>query len=152
MDIKDRQILNALQADGRLTNQQLSEQVNLSPSPCLRRLRNLEESGIIKGYTAIIDENAYGLPITAFVQIRLERHTEEVVQAFEKKILDAENILECYVMTGDSDYLLRVLVDSLESYEQFVRQRLHSIKGIAAIHTSFAYGRVKHATRFPSVE
>lgn len=152
MDIKDRQILNALQADGRLTNQQLSERVNLSPSPCLRRLRNLEESGIIKGYTAIIDENAYGLPITAFVQIRLERHTEEVVQAFEKKILDAENILDCYVMTGDSDYLLRVLVDSLESYEQFVRQRLHSIKGIAAIHTSFAYGRVKHATRFPSVE
>lgn len=151
MDSKDRQILNALQADGRLTNQELSERVNLSPSPCLRRLRNLEESGIIKGYTAIIDENAYGLPITAFVQIRLERHTEDVVKAFEKKIMDAENILDCYVMTGDADYLLRVLVESLEGYEQFVRQRLHSIKGIAAIHTSFAYGRVKGATKFPPV-
>lgn len=152
MDTKDRQIINALQSDGRLTNQELSELVNLSPSPCLRRLRNLEDSGIIKGYTAIIDENAYGLPITAFVQIRLERHTEDVVRDFEKKILDAENILDCYVMTGDSDYLLRVLVESLEGYEQFVRHRLHSIKGIAAIHTSFAYGRVKRATKFPNVE
>ena len=149
MDEKDRQILNALQREGRLSNQDLSERVNLSPSPCLRRLRNLEDSGVIKGYTAIVDESAYGLPITAFVQIKLERHTEDTVKAFEHKVRNTENILDCYVMTGDSDYLLRVLVESLEGYERFVRTHLHSLDGIAGIQTSFAYGTVKRATKFP---
>ncbi|MGD9915029.1 MAG: Lrp/AsnC family transcriptional regulator [Rhizobiaceae bacterium] len=151
MDQKDRQIVAALQDNGRLTNQELSERVNLSPSPCLRRLRNLEESGIVKGYTAIVDEAAYGLPLTAFVRIRLERHTEETVKTFERKIRDTDNVVDCYMMTGGSDYLLRVLVESLEDYEQFVRSRLHLIEGIAAIETSFAYGTVKRASRFPRV-
>ena len=151
MDDKDKQIIAALQRDGRLTNQELSERVNLSPSPCLRRLRLLEEAGVIKGYTAIVDERAYGLPITAFVRIRLERHTQDVVEAFERKVRDIDTILDCYVMTGDADYLLRVLVESLEDYERFVRTRLHKIEGIAAIDTSFAYGTVKRATVFPKV-
>jgi Lrp/AsnC family transcriptional regulator, leucine-responsive regulatory protein len=151
MDAKDRQIIKALQRHGRLTNQELSEQVNLSPSPCLRRLRILEDAGIITGYTAIVDEKAYGLPITAFVRIRLERHTQDVVEEFERKVRDIDTILDCYVMTGDADYLLRVLVENLQDYEQFVRNRLHMIQGIAAIDTSFAYGIVKRATVFPSV-
>lgn len=151
MDAKDRQIVAALQKDGRLTNQELSERVALSPSPCLRRLRLLEEAGVIKGYTAIVDEKAYGLPITVFVRIRLQRHTQEVVEAFERRIRDIDTILDCYVMTGDADYLLRVLVESLEDYERFVRSRLHKIEGIAAIDTSFAYGVVKRSTVFPRV-
>ncbi|MEO5321933.1 Lrp/AsnC family transcriptional regulator [Mesorhizobium sp. CC13] len=151
MDAKDRQIIAALQQDGRLTNQELSERVSLSPSPCLRRLRLLEDAGVIKGYTAIVDEQAYGLPITVFVRIRLERHTEDVIEAFERKIRDIDTILDCYVMTGDADYLLRVLVESLQDYEQFVRIRLHKIEGIAAIDTSFAYGIVKRSNVFPRI-
>ncbi|KSV93065.1 Lrp/AsnC family transcriptional regulator [Sinorhizobium sp. GL28] len=149
MDEKDMQIIWALQKDGRLSNQDLSEKVALSPSPCLRRLRLLEEAKIIKGYTAIVDEEAYGLPITAFVRIRLERHSETSVAAFERKVRTIDNIQDCYVMTGEADYLLRVLVTSLKDYEQFVRTQLHNIEGIAAIDTSFAYGTVKRATVFP---
>ena len=119
------------------------------PSPCLRRLRLLEEAKIIKGYTAIVEEEAYGLPITAFVRIRLERHSEASVAAFERKVRTIDNIQDCYVMTGEADYLLRVLVTSLKDYEQFVRTQLHNIEGIAAIDTSFAYGTVKRATVFP---
>ena len=151
MDDKDRQIIAVLQDNGRLTNQELSERVNLSPSPCLRRLRALEDAGVIKGYTAVVDETAYGLPITAFVSIRLERHTQAAVAAFERRIGDIDAIVDCYVMTGDADYLLRVLVESLADYETFVRSRLHLIEGIASINTSFAYGTVKRATRFPKV-
>ena len=151
MDEKDRQIVAALQDNGRLTNQELSERVNLSPSPCLRRVRLLEEEGVIKGYMAVVDEAAYGLPITAFVRIRLERHTQAAIGAFEQKVRDIDTIIDCYVMTGDADYLLRVLVESLQDYEVFVRARLHMIEGIASIDTSFAYGTVKRATRFPKV-
>jgi DNA-binding Lrp family transcriptional regulator len=152
MDAKDRQIIKALQKHGRLSIQELSEQVNLSPSPCLRRVRALEDKKIITGYTATVDEKAYGLPITAFVQIRLQTHVESVVDEFEKKIRSVDSILDCYLMTGDHDYLLRVLVESLQDYEKFVRQHLHSIPGIAAIQTSFTYGLVKRSAVFPSVD
>ena len=150
MDKKDRPIIAALQKEGRLTNQELSERVNLSPSPCLRRLRLLEEAGVIRGYTAIVDEEAYGLPVTAFVHIRLQQHTREVVATFENRIRAIDAILDCYVLTGEADYLLRVLVESLQDYEQFVRSQLHAIPGIAAIDTSFAYGVVKRSTVFPA--
>ncbi|WP_341213366.1 Lrp/AsnC family transcriptional regulator [uncultured Limimaricola sp.] len=152
MDDKDRQIIAALQAHGRLTNQELSQKVHLSPSPCLRRLRMLEDAGIIRGYAAIVDETAYGLPITAFVRVRLERHSEAAVGVFERKVRDIDAILDCYMMTGDDDYLLRVLVSSLQDYEVFVRQQLHQIGGIAAIETSFAYGTVKRGTVFPRLD
>jgi DNA-binding Lrp family transcriptional regulator len=151
MDEKDRQIIAALQHNGRLTNQELSERVALSPSPCLRRLRLLEESGVIKGYTAVVDEQAYGLPITAFVRIRLERHSQDVVAAFERRIRSIDSILDCYVTTGGADYLLRVLIESLHDYEQFVRMKLHTIDGIGSIDTSFAYGVVKRSNIFPAV-
>ncbi len=151
MDAKDRQILAALQEDGRLTNLELSERVALSPSPCLRRLRTLEKSGVIKGYTAIVDEQAYGLPLTVFVRIRLDRHSEEAVASFEQSIRGMDNILDCYVMTGDADYLLRVLAKDLADYEHFVRSKLHRLKHIASIDTSFAYGVVKRSSNFPKI-
>ena len=94
MDSKDREIIKALQRNGRLTNQDLAAQVNLSPSPCLRRTRALEEKGVIKGYTAIVDERAYGLPVTALVRIRLSSHTGDVVKLFEKKVHETEQILD----------------------------------------------------------
>lgn len=151
MDAKDRQIIAELQHNGRLTNQELSERVALSPSPCLRRVRLLEDAGVIKGYTAVVDEQSYGLAITAFVRIRLDRHSEAAVAAFEKKVRSIDAILDCYVMTGDADYLLRVLIESLQDYEQFVRNKLHTIDGIASIDTSFAYGTVKRSNVFPRI-
>lgn len=149
MDNKDKQIIRALQLSGRLTNQELAETINLSPSPCLRRVRALESAGIIKGYTAVVDEATFGLPITAFVSIRLETHNEETTQKFEQAIQNIDNILDCYVMTGNTDYLLRVVCDSLQGYENFVRKQLHRIPGIAAVETSLAYGTVKKSTLLP---
>ena len=149
MDNKDRQIIRALQQDGRMTNQDLAATVNLSPSPCLRRLKKLEASGAIRGYSVDVDARAYGLPLTVFVRIRLEKHTEDAVQHFENRVKSTEEVLECYVMTGLSDYLLRVVVADLDDYENFVRKRLHAIGGIASIDTSFVYGTVKKTAVFP---
>tara|TARA_R110002012_G_scaffold322025_2_gene553880 strand:+ start:71319 stop:71882 length:564 start_codon:yes stop_codon:yes gene_type:complete len=149
MDIKDRQIIRELQKDGRLSNQDLAERVNLSPSPCLRRLRNLEAEGVITGYTALVDQKACGLPITVFIRIRLERHSDEGVRIFEQQIGRIEEVLDCYLLAGGDDYLLRVLTHSLEAYEDFIRRRIHAIPGIASIDSSFAYGVVKQTRVFP---
>jgi len=149
MDSKDYQILEQLQANGRLTNQELSERVNLSPSPCLRRVRLLEQAGIIKGYTAVVDQKALGLPVTIFIRIKLDRHDEETVKAVEHRISAMPEVMDCWLMTGQWDYQLRVLAADLEGYEQFVRGKLQQINGISAIDTSFAYGRVKQAHKMP---
>lgn len=149
IDDKDRQIIAVLQANGRISNQDLAEAVNLSPSPCLRRTRILERDGVIRGYTAVIDEQAYGLPVMAFVRIKLQIHSEQSVAAFEAAIQAIDAVLDCYVMTGSSDYLLRVVVGSLNDYEHFIRSRIHPIPGVASIDTSFAYGNVKRSTVLP---
>jgi len=151
MDRKDRQIIRALQKNGRITNQELAEHVNLSPSPCLRRLRSLENTGIIRGYSVEVDAKAYGLPVTVFVRVSLDKHTEDVVAAFEDTIRKTENVLECHVMTGRSDYLLKVIVEDLADYEAFVRNHLHPIGSIASIDTSFAYGVIKKTAIFPQL-
>lgn len=151
MDNKDRQIIRALQQNGRMTNQDLAEAVNLSPSPCLRRLRNLESSGAIRGFSVDADPVAYGLPLTVFVRIRLERHNEEDVQRFERMVNAIDEILDCDLLAGATDYQLRVVVPGLSAYEEFVRTRIHPIGGIASIDTSFVYGTVKRKAVFPIV-
>jgi Lrp/AsnC family leucine-responsive transcriptional regulator len=152
LDDKDRQIIRALQRNGRMTNQDLAAEINLSPSPCLRRLKNLEASGAICGYSVSVDARAYGLPVNVFVRVSLERHTEEAVQHFESRVKAIDEVLECYVMTGLSDYLLRVVVADLDDYEKFVRKRLHPIGGIGSIDTSFVYGTVKKTGVFPAID
>ncbi|MCE8539129.1 Lrp/AsnC family transcriptional regulator [Ruegeria pomeroyi] len=152
MDSKDRQIIRALQQDGRMTNQDLAEKVSLSPSPCLRRLRNLEKSGAIRGFAVDVDPAAYGLPITVFVRIRLERHNQEDVQRFETRVRQIDEVLECHIMTGAMDYQLRVVVSGLDAYEQFIRTRIHPIGGIASIDTSFVYSTVKKTAVFPRLD
>jgi Lrp/AsnC family leucine-responsive transcriptional regulator len=149
MDAIDRRIIGALQENARLTNQELADRVGLSPSPCLRRLRKLEADGILRGYTALIDQQRYGLPINVFVSIRLERQTDAAIRAFEQAIQDLDEVQECYLMTGARDYLLRVVSQSLESYERFVRERLTRIEGIASIESSFAFNQVKKSPRLP---
>ena len=151
MDAKDRQIIRTLQRGGRMTNQDLADAVSLSPSPCLRRVRNLEKNGVIQGYSADVDAAAYGLAITVFVRIRLERHNEEDVQRFERAVMRIDEVLECHVLTGATDYQLRVVVSDLEAYEEFIRLRIHPIGGIASIDTTFAYGTVKKTAVFPAL-
>ena len=148
MDTKDRQIVRLLQQDGRLTNQELSERVGLSPSPCLRRVRLLEQAGVIQGYGAIVDQQRYGLPVTAFIRVRLERHARDLVQQFEEAIRQLDEVMDCHLLTGDADYLLRVIVADLEAYERFIRRKMHAIAGIASLDTTFAYGVVKSSRTF----
>lgn len=149
MDSKNIQIIRALQQNARLTNQQLAEAVNLSPSPCLRRVRLLEESGIIQGYTALVDAKAYGLPLTVFIRIKLAEHSEDIIGGFERRVAEVDAIQDCFLLTGDADYLLRVVVTDLDAYERFVRKVLQAIPGIGSIDTSIAYGTVKQSHVLP---
>jgi Lrp/AsnC family leucine-responsive transcriptional regulator len=145
----DRRLLAALQENGRLTATELAEKVGLTVSPCLRRLRLLEEAGVIRGYMALLDQKKVGLPVSVFVSIKLERQTEEAMRAFEDAIRAAPEVLECYLMTGPRDYLLRVVARDLPDYERFVKLRLTRIAGIANIESSFALGQVKHTGALP---
>lgn len=149
IDAKDRQIVRALQQDGRLSNVDLAAQVNLSPSPCLRRVRLLEEGGIIQGYSAVVDPKTVGLRITAFIRITLSRHDREAVGRFEAQVQRIDEILDCHLLTGEADYLLRVMVADLDAYEDFVRERLHGIAGISSITTNLVYGTVKASRVLP---
>ncbi|MTD14147.1 winged helix-turn-helix transcriptional regulator [Nakamurella sp. YIM 132087] len=149
MDDIDRDIVRLLQQDGRLSNQDLADAIRLSPSPTLRRVRRLEEDGVIAGYTALVDQRAWGLPVTCFVQIRLSEHNRAAVEAFEQAVQQVDRIQECFLMTGEADYLLRVVAADLEDYEDFVRSTLHQMPGIASIGTGFAYGVVKRTPALP---
>ncbi|MBT5072844.1 MAG: Lrp/AsnC family transcriptional regulator [Kordiimonadaceae bacterium] len=151
MDAIDRNIIKVLQQDGRLSNQELSDKVGLSPSPCLRRVRKLEQDGVITGYAAIVDQDNYGLPLSVFINIRLERHSDECIKSFEKGIGQIDEIMECYLMTGKSDYLLHVVSKDLKSYEIFVREKISTIPGIASIDSSFVFGQVKRNSAFPTL-
>jgi len=150
MDKIDHAIIYALQNDGRLTNQELAERVNLSPSPCLRRVRNLEQSGVITGYSAQVDPKKYGLTITMFVRITLEKHNRAVITRFEEAVQSMDEIMECHLLTGSADYLLRISVIDLDDYNRFMREQLHEISGIAAIDTAFAFGEVKKQNWYKS--
>lgn len=149
MDALDRAILTELQLNGRLTNQELADRVGLSPSPCLRRVRALEAAGVITGYTANVNASAVGFPITAFVRIRIGSHSAEVVAEVENKIRSIENVVEAHLMAGDADYLLKVVVESLEKYEELVRTHIRNIPAVASIETSFAFGLTKPAVPLP---
>lgn len=149
LDAIDRSILAHLQADGRMTNQDLSERVGLSPSPCLRRLRQLEAEGVILRYVALVDPNAVGLGVTAFVRVRLDAQDDRHLAAFESAIAEIPEVMECYLMTGEADYQLRVLVGSLGEFEDFLRHRLTPIAGVAQVTTSFALRPVVYKTALP---
>ncbi len=149
LDRTDRRILDALQKDGRATVQEISERVGLTPSPCLRRIRMLEESGIIQNYVAVLDETSVGLPISVFVSVRLERQREEQLNRFASAIARWPEVLECYLMTGTRDYLLRVVVGTLADYERFLKDKLTRLAGVASIESSFALAQVKYTKALP---
>jgi Lrp/AsnC family leucine-responsive transcriptional regulator len=123
IDAIDRKIIAAIQIDGKITAQELANRVGLSASPCARRLRLLEESGIIKGYTAVIDQKKAGLPISAFASIKLERQREEDLDRFAQAVTRWPEVVDCYLMTGQRDYLMRIVVRDLEAYERFIKEK-----------------------------
>lgn len=149
LDTLDRKMLRELQQDGRITNQKLSETVGLSPSPCLRRLRQLEQEGVITGYVALVDPVSVGLPVTAFVRIRLDRQDDRHLAAFEEAVAGFAEVMECYLMSGEADYQLRVLVPSLAAFEDFLRFKLTRIPAVAEVTTSFALRPVVYRTALP---
>src|SRR5215212_6936595 len=149
LDGIDRKILSYLQADGRMNLNDLADKVGLSPSPCLRRVRILERDGIIARYVAVLDQRAVGLPVSAFVFIKLDRQRQEALERFAQTIRRWPEVLECYLMTGAQDYLLRVVVPDLDAYERFVKQKLTRLEGIASIESSFALEQVKYTNVLP---
>ena len=149
LDAIDRQILENLQNDARMRNVELAEKVGLSPSPCLRRVGNLEETGVIRGYATLVDAEAVGLPVSVFVSVTLEKQIEKTLAKFEKEIRARPEVMECYLMTGDADYLLRVVTADLGAYERFLIEHLTRIPGVASIKSSFALKQVAYRTALP---
>ncbi|MCK0207818.1 Lrp/AsnC family transcriptional regulator [Starkeya koreensis] len=149
IDETDRRILAALQQDAHMTMERLAELVGLSPSPCARRVRNLEAAGVIKRYVAVVDQEKVGLPVSVFASIRLERQREDELDRFARAIARWPEIVECYLMTGQRDYLLRIVVKDLPAYEAFLKRTLTRLEGVASIESSFALSQVKHAQALP---
>jgi DNA-binding Lrp family transcriptional regulator len=149
MDKTDLGILRALQRDGRASAQQLSEQVGLSAAPVWRRVKALEAAGVIKGYGAHLDRGKVGLKGCMFAQISLERHSADVVENFERSVRDAPEILECYAVTGDSDFLLKILVENAEDYDRFLHRFLFNLPGIRQTRTIVVLREIKHQAILP---
>ena len=145
----DRRILRALLQDGRMTVQAIAEQVGLSASPCLRRIRQMEQAGIISGYSAVVDQKAVGLPVSVFISIKLERQRAEELDRFGAAIGGWPEVMECYLMTGQFDFLLRVVCADLAAYEQFLRHKLTQVPGVRSIESSFSLGQVKYSRVLP---
>lgn len=148
LDDIDRRILQRLQLEGRLSNAELADKVGLSSSPCWRRVKALEEAGVIRGYAALLDAKAVGLGVNVFMSVSLSTQVEKALKEFERAAAARPEVMECYLMTGDSDYLLRVAVPDLEAYERFVMD-FTKIAGIAQIRSSFALRTVKQGTALP---
>ena len=149
LDAIDKKILRLLQTDGRLTNLELAEQVGLSPSPCLRRMKRLEEEGFIKRFVAVVDQDKVGLGVSVFVQIKVESQELNALGRFEATIRRWPEVLECYLMTGPRDYLLRVVVEDVAAYERFIKEKLTKLDGISTMESSFALSQVKYTNQLP---
>lgn len=150
LDRTDRKILALLQQDGSLSNLELAEQVGLSPSPCSRRVKALEDSGLIVGYRALLDARKLGLDLLALVNISMDRHTPERFDNFEARVSACQEVLECYLITGQSaDYVLKVIVRDMQHYQEFLLGTLTRIEGVSGVHSSFVMRKVLDRTALP---
>jgi Lrp/AsnC family transcriptional regulator, leucine-responsive regulatory protein len=149
LDSTDWKILSHLQEHARVSNVELAKEVFLSPSPCLQRVKKLEDSGLIRGYVTLLDPHKLGLTVSVFIQVTLEKQVEKSLENFERSIRDRPEVMECYLMTGDADYLLRVVMPDLPAFERFMLDHLTKIPGIASIKSSFALKQVKYQTALP---
>jgi len=151
LDRFDRLILEHLQRDGRLANQELADKIGLSPSPCLRRVRALEQRGLITGYRAIVDAKKLGFSLMALVHIALDRHTPERFANFEAKVRVLPEVLECLLIAGeDADYLLKVVVRDMDGYQGLLLNKITRIEGVTGVHSSFVLRQVVERTSIPT--
>ena len=148
-DAIDIRILKELQQDGSLSNVELARRVHLSPSPCLARVKALEAAGVIGRYVALANAKALGLDLNVFINISLKEQSKQALAAFEERIAEHEEVMECYLMTGDSDYLIRVAVADIAALERFILDQLTPIPGIEKIRTSFTLKQVRYKTALP---
>jgi len=150
LDRTDRRILQAMQRNARISNLELAETVGLSPTPCSRRVKRLEESGIIRCHVTLLNQSMLGLKLTAYISISMDRHTPERFEAFEAQVADYPEVMECSVVTGQSaDYLLKAVVPDMEYYEKFLLGKLTRIEGVSGVHSSFELRRVVQRTELP---
>jgi len=149
LDAIDLKILAELQRDGSLTNVELARRVHLSPSPCLARVKALEAAGVIRQYVALADPKALGLGLSVFISISLKAQSKEALATFEQRIAEHDEVMECYLMTGDSDYLIRVAVADIAALERFILEQLSPIPGVEKIRSSFALKQVRYKTALP---
>jgi Lrp/AsnC family transcriptional regulator, leucine-responsive regulatory protein len=149
LDATDRRLLAALQKEGRITNAELSERVNLSPSACHRRVQRLEEDGYIAAYVALVDARKLGKPTTVFVEITLESQAEDLLDAFEREVARVPDILECHLMAGTADYLLKIVAEDTEDFARIHRRFLSRLPGVRQMQSSFALRTVVKTTALP---
>jgi Lrp/AsnC family transcriptional regulator, leucine-responsive regulatory protein len=149
LDRFDRAILQVLQLDGRLSNSALAERVNLSESACLRRVRSLEEAGLIEGYAALLNQQKAGCPVNVFINITLDRQDESDLRKFEETIRKIPEVMECYLMTGEYDYLVRAVVADTADFERLHSKHLTRLPGVARVHSSFALRTVQKSRELP---
>ncbi|GHU18670.1 AsnC family transcriptional regulator [Betaproteobacteria bacterium] len=150
IDRYDRQILELLQKEGRISNQDLADRIGLSPSPCLRRVRALEEAGVIKGYHALLDAKVLGYSLMALIYISMDVHTPERFDNFERQILGIPEILECLMITGqDADYQIKVVVKDMDAFQELLLNRITRISGVTGVHSSFVLRKVVDTTLLP---
>ena len=150
LDRYDRRILEVLQQDGRISNQELAERIGLSASPCLRRLRALERSGLVTGYRAILDARKLGYTLMALIHISMDRHTPERFANFDEVVEAQPEVLECLLITGqDADYQLKVVVQDMEAFQSFLLDKITRIEGVTGVHSSFVLRRVVERTALP---
>jgi DNA-binding Lrp family transcriptional regulator len=145
----DIRILRALQGDGRLTNQELAARVGMSTSPCWRRVRRLEETGVIRGYQAVLDRRSLGLGVLAFVRVLIDSHSESESRRFEDEVQELENVIACYAIAGESDFLLQVVAADLDSYADFAMTVIRRLPRIKEMHTMFVLKEIKPLAALP---
>ena len=150
MDRYDRKILGLLQLEGRISNQELADRIGLSPSPCLRRVRTLEEAGIIQSYHAVLNEKALGYKLTALIYIAMDAHTPERFEHFESEICKMPEVLECLLITGqEADYQIKVIVPDMDAFQELLLNRINRIQGVTGVHSSFVLRQVVNKTEIP---
>jgi len=149
LDLIDVRILNELQNDSSHSNVELAKRVHLSPSPCLMRVKALKDKGVIRSYVALADPKVLGLGLNVFISISLKEQSKEALAEFEQRISEHDEVMECYLMTGDSDYLIRVAVADMGTLEKFILEQLTPIAGIEKIRSSFALKQVRYKTALP---
>jgi Lrp/AsnC family leucine-responsive transcriptional regulator len=153
LDKMDKRILTELQANARISNLELAERVSLSPTPCARRVRHMEDTGVIIGHRTLLDPEMLGLNLMAMISVTMDKHTSDRFEKFEKAAAQLPEVMECYVVTGqDSDFLIKVLIRDMRHYEEFLLKRLTKLEGVSGVHSSFVLRQAINKNELPLSE